>query len=152
MLTRLLSNLDQIEACLLSSEGDTMGGEGQGNITLFHRAMKMATTLKIGRIDEMWFEGEATTVATAIRGGGNGRGNCHPGTGASWDRCVNERRALDGADSSSLVLHRFAVHHAVEHRPDERCAFISTATVLTDNHDARCNFDIPLADDLQQLK
>jgi len=69
MLTRLLSNLDQIEACLLSSEGDTMGGEGQGNITLFHRAMKMATTLKIGRIDEMWFEGETTTVATAIRGG-----------------------------------------------------------------------------------
>jgi len=69
MLTRLLSNLDQIEACLLSSEGEKMGGDGEGNITLFHRAMKMATTLKIGHIDEMWFEGETTTVATAIRGG-----------------------------------------------------------------------------------
>ena len=69
MLSRLLTNLDQIEACLLSDEGDIVGGDGKGNITLFHRAMKMATTLKIGRIDEMWFEGEATTVVTAIRGG-----------------------------------------------------------------------------------
>ena len=69
MLTRLLTNLDQIEACLLSGKGELMGGEGKGNITLFHRAMKMATTLKIGRIEEMWFEGEATLVATAIRGG-----------------------------------------------------------------------------------
>ena len=69
MLTRLLTNLDQIEACLLSGKGEVMGGEGEGNITLFHRAMKMATTLKIGRIEEMWFEGEATLVATAIRGG-----------------------------------------------------------------------------------
>jgi hypothetical protein len=69
MLSRLLTNLDHIEACLLSGEGDIVGGDGKGNITLFHRAMKMATTLKIGRIDEMWFEGEATTVVTAIRGG-----------------------------------------------------------------------------------
>ena len=69
MLTRLLTNLDQIEACLLSGEGEIVGGEGKGNIPLFHRAMKMATTLNIGRIDEMWFEGEATMVATAIRGG-----------------------------------------------------------------------------------
>ena len=69
MLTRLLTNLDQIEACLLSGEGDIVGGEGEGNITLFHRAMKVARTLNIGRIDEMWFEGEATMVATAIRGG-----------------------------------------------------------------------------------
>jgi len=69
MLSRLLTNLDRIEACLLSGEGDIVGGDGKGNITLFHRAMKMATTLKIGRIDEMWFEGEATTVVTAIRGG-----------------------------------------------------------------------------------
>ncbi len=69
MLTRLLTNLDQIEACLLSGKGEVMGGEGKGNITLFHRAMKMVTTLKIGRIEEMWFEGEATLVATAIRGG-----------------------------------------------------------------------------------
>ena len=69
MLTRLLTNLDQIEACLLSGKGEVMGGEGEGNITLFHRAMKMATTLKIGRVEEMWFEGEATLVATAIRGG-----------------------------------------------------------------------------------
>ena len=69
MLTRLLTNLDQIEACLLSGEGEIVGGEGEGNITLFHRAMKMATTLKIGRVEEMWFEGEATLVATAIRGG-----------------------------------------------------------------------------------
>ena len=69
MLTRLLTNLDQIAACLLSGKGEVMGGEGKGNITLFHRAMKMVTTLKIGRIEEMWFEGEATLVATAIRGG-----------------------------------------------------------------------------------
>ena len=55
MLTRLLTNLDQIEACLLSGEGEIVGGEGEGNITLFHRAMKMATTLNMGRIDEMWF-------------------------------------------------------------------------------------------------
>ena len=46
-----------------------MGGEEKGNITLFHRAMKMVTTLKIGRIEEMWFEGEKTLVTTAIRGG-----------------------------------------------------------------------------------
>ena len=46
-----------------------MGGEGKGNITLFHRAMKMVTTLKIGRIEEMWFEGEETVIATTIRGG-----------------------------------------------------------------------------------
>ena len=31
--------------------------------------MKMATTLNMGRIDEMWFEGGTTMVATAIRGG-----------------------------------------------------------------------------------
>ena len=69
MLTRLLTNLDQIEACLLSGDGEIVGGEGKGDITLFHRSMKMATTLNIGRIEEMWFEGEATMVATAIRGG-----------------------------------------------------------------------------------
>ncbi|MDE0708049.1 MAG: hypothetical protein OSB33_03765 [Candidatus Poseidoniales archaeon] len=69
MLTRLLTNLDNVEACLLTGEGDIVGGGGKGNITLFHQAMKMATTLKMGRIEEMWFEGEATTVATAIRGG-----------------------------------------------------------------------------------
>ena len=60
MLTRLLTNLDQIEACLLSGDGEIVGGEGKGDITLFHRAMKMASTLNVGRIDEMWFEGEAT--------------------------------------------------------------------------------------------
>ena len=69
MLTRVLTNLDQIEACLLSGDGEIVGGDGKGNITLFHRAMKMATTLNIGRIDEMWFEGGTTMVATAIRGG-----------------------------------------------------------------------------------
>ena len=69
MLTRLLTNLDQIEACLLSGDGEIVGGEGKGDITLFHRSMKMASTLNVGRIDEMWFEGEATMVATAIRGG-----------------------------------------------------------------------------------
>lgn len=69
MLTRLLTNLDGIEACLLTGEGQTMGGDGTGNVTLLHRAMKMATSLKIGRIEEMWFEGEATMVATTIRGG-----------------------------------------------------------------------------------
>ena len=31
MLTRLLTNLNDIEACLLSGEGDVMGGEGKGN-------------------------------------------------------------------------------------------------------------------------
>ena len=69
MLTRLLTNLDGIEACLLTGEGQTMGGYGTGNVFLLHRAMKMATTLKIGRIEEMWFEGETTMVATTIRGG-----------------------------------------------------------------------------------
>ena len=46
MLTRLLSNLDDIEACLLSGEGDVIGGSGEGNITIFHQAMKMATNLQ----------------------------------------------------------------------------------------------------------
>ena len=64
MLTRLLTNLDQIEACLLSGEGEIVGGEGEGNITLFHRAMKMATTLNMGRIDEMWFEAVSYTHLT----------------------------------------------------------------------------------------
>jgi len=69
MLTRLLTNLDDIEACLLSGEGEVMGGEGKGNFDLYHQAMRMATSLQIGRIEEMWFEGEATMVATTIRGG-----------------------------------------------------------------------------------
>ena len=69
MLTRLLTNLDDIEACLLSGEGQVMGGEGAGNIALYHQAMRMATTLRIGRVEEMWFEGESTMVATTIRGG-----------------------------------------------------------------------------------
>ena len=69
MLTRLLTNLDDIEACLLSGEGQVIGGEGNGNIALYHRAMRMATTLQIGRVEEMWFEGEGTVVATTIRGG-----------------------------------------------------------------------------------
>ena len=69
MLTRLLTNLDDIDACLLSAEGQVMGGEGTGNIVLYHQAMRMATTLQIGRVEEMWFEGESTMVATTIRGG-----------------------------------------------------------------------------------
>ena len=67
MLTRLLTNLDDIEACLLSGEGDVMGGKG--NFDLYHQAMRMTTSLQIGRIEEMWFEGGATMVATTIRGG-----------------------------------------------------------------------------------
>ena len=35
MLTRLLTNLDDIDACLLSAEGQVMGGEGAGNIALY---------------------------------------------------------------------------------------------------------------------
>ena len=69
MLTRLLTNLDDIDACLLSGEGHVMGGEAAGNIALYHQAMRMATTLRIGRVEEMWFEGESTMVATTIRGG-----------------------------------------------------------------------------------
>mgnify|MGYP001225918716 CR=1 FL=1 len=69
MLARLLTNLDNIEACLLDGEGHTIGGDGDGNVNLYHRAMKMATALQIGRVEEMWFEGEATLVATTIRGG-----------------------------------------------------------------------------------
>jgi len=69
MLTRLLSNLDDIEACLLSGEGLVIGGEGEGNFALYHQAMRMATELQIGRVEEMWFEGESTMVATTIRGG-----------------------------------------------------------------------------------
>ena len=69
MLTRLLTNLDEIQACLLTGEGESMGGNGEGNITLLHKVMKMATSLNIGRVEEMWFEGEATMVATTIRGG-----------------------------------------------------------------------------------
>ena len=69
MLTRLLTNLDDIEASLLSGEGRVMGGEGKGNVALYHQAMKMATALQIGRVEEMWFEGESTMVATTLRGG-----------------------------------------------------------------------------------
>ena len=69
MLKRLLTNLDDIEACLLSGEGDVIGGSGEGNITIFHQAMKMATNLQIGRVEEIWFEGQSTMVATTIRGG-----------------------------------------------------------------------------------
>ena len=69
MLTRLLTNLSDIDACLHSGEGHVMGGEGKGNIALYHQAMRMATTLQIGRVEEMWFEGESTMVATSIRGG-----------------------------------------------------------------------------------
>jgi hypothetical protein len=69
MLTRLLTNLDNIEACLLSGEGHVIGGEGKGNFTLYHQARRMATTLQIGHVEEMWFEGELTMVATTIRGG-----------------------------------------------------------------------------------
>ncbi len=69
MLTRLLTNLDGIHACLLTGEGDTIGGNGEGDIALLHKAMKMATALKIGRVEEMWFEGEETMVTATIRGG-----------------------------------------------------------------------------------
>ena len=46
-----------------------MVGDGEGNITLFHQAMKMASDLKIGTVEEMWFEGNLTTVVATIRGG-----------------------------------------------------------------------------------
>jgi hypothetical protein len=46
-----------------------IGGEGKGNFTLYHQARRMATTLQIGHVEEMWFEGELTMVATTIRGG-----------------------------------------------------------------------------------
>jgi hypothetical protein len=65
----MLTNLDDIEACLLSGDGHVMGGEGKGNFALYHQARRMATTLQIGRVEEMWFEGELTMVATTIRGG-----------------------------------------------------------------------------------
>ncbi|MEE3310244.1 MAG: hypothetical protein VX230_01995, partial [Candidatus Thermoplasmatota archaeon] len=68
-MTRLLTNLDGIDACLISGEGQVMGGEGTGNLALYHQAMRMSTTLQIGRVEEMWFEGESTMVATTIRGG-----------------------------------------------------------------------------------
>jgi len=69
MLTRLLSNIDGVKACLLTRDGEILGGDGEGNLTLFHQAMKMASDLKIGTIEEMWFEGNSTTVVAAIRGG-----------------------------------------------------------------------------------
>ena len=69
MLTRLLSNIDGVKACLLSRDGEIVVGDGEGNITLFHQAMKMATNLQIGRVEEIWFEGQSTMVATTIRGG-----------------------------------------------------------------------------------
>jgi hypothetical protein len=65
----MLTNIDDIEACLLSGDGHVMGGEGKGNFALYHQARRMATTLQIGRVEEMWFEGELTMVATTIRGG-----------------------------------------------------------------------------------
>ena len=68
MLTRLLSNIDGVKACLLSREGEIVGGDG-GNITLYHQAMKMASDLKFGTVEEMWFEGNLTTVVATIRGG-----------------------------------------------------------------------------------
>ena len=55
MLTRLLSNIDGVKACLLSREGEIVGGDGEGNITLYHQAMKMASDLKFGTVEEMWF-------------------------------------------------------------------------------------------------
>ncbi|MDP6889464.1 MAG: hypothetical protein QF454_05485 [Candidatus Thalassarchaeaceae archaeon] len=69
MLKRLLTNLDDVEACLQSGEGDVIGGDGEGNIAIFHQAMKMATNLQIGPVEEIWFEGESTLVASTIRGG-----------------------------------------------------------------------------------
>ena len=69
MLTRLLSNINDVKACLLSREGEIFGGEGEGNITLYHQAMKMASDLKIGTVEEMWFESNSTTVMATIRGG-----------------------------------------------------------------------------------
>ena len=69
MLKRLLTNLDDVEACLQSGEGDVIGGNGEGNIAIFHQAMEMATNLQIGSVEEIWFEGESTLVATTIRGG-----------------------------------------------------------------------------------
>jgi|TARA_B100001540_G_scaffold162461_1_gene143764 hypothetical protein len=69
MLTRLLSNIDGVKACLLSRDGEIVVGDGEGNITLFHQAMKMASDLKIGTVEEMWFEGNLTTVVATIRGG-----------------------------------------------------------------------------------
>ena len=69
MLTRLLSNIDGVKACLLSREGEIVSGDGEGNITLYHQAMKMASDLKFGTVEEMWFEGNLTTVVATIRGG-----------------------------------------------------------------------------------
>tara|TARA_A100001037_G_scaffold142391_1_gene129051 strand:+ start:656 stop:961 length:306 start_codon:yes stop_codon:yes gene_type:complete len=69
MLTRLLSNIDGVKACLLSRDGEIVEGSGEGNITLFHEAMKMVSELKFGSLEEIWFEGNITTVVTTIRGG-----------------------------------------------------------------------------------
>ena len=69
MLKRLLTNLDDVEACLQSGEGDVIGGNGEGNIAIFHQAMKMATNLQIGSVEEIRFQGESTMVATTNRGG-----------------------------------------------------------------------------------
>ena len=69
MLTRLLSNIEGVTACLMSRVGEIVGGDGEGNITLYHQAMKMASDLKIGSIEEIWFEGNSTTVVATIRGG-----------------------------------------------------------------------------------
>ena len=69
MLTRLLSNIEGVTACLLSRDGEILVGDGKGNITLYHQAMKMASDLKIGSIEEVWFESNSTTVVATIRGG-----------------------------------------------------------------------------------
>ena len=56
-------------AVLLDMMVKIVGGDGEGNITLYHQAMKMASDLKFGTVEEMWFEGNLTTVVATIRGG-----------------------------------------------------------------------------------
>ena len=69
MWPRLRSIIEGGTACLLSRDGEILGGDGKGNITLYHQAMKMASDLKIGSIEEVWFESNSTTVVATIRGG-----------------------------------------------------------------------------------
>ncbi len=69
MLNRLLSNIEQIDACLITGDGHQISGEGEANIDLLHQAMKMAASLEIGQIEEMWFEGEDVCTVRTIKGG-----------------------------------------------------------------------------------
>ena len=69
MLNRLLSNIEQIDASLIAGNGDQISGEGEADIDLLHQAMKLATSLEIGQIDEIWFEGEEVCTVKKIKGG-----------------------------------------------------------------------------------